>query len=166
MMFVSRAMAPEPRRCPASPISLTDCVKSVDFGNPLLRSAIEQAMREALGSECTLDVAVDEDILAFESNPDALRDVLATIARDARIALGGRGMLHLCVLNVFDRCGGTRDQVLIVLSFAARFDTAAHPAVDSGVRLAARLAAAIDAEYELLEDACNGTILSLLHAAE
>lgn len=166
MMFVSHATAPEAPRYPASPASFAGRAQAIDFGNPHLRSAIEHAMREALGSACTLDVIIDEDILAFESDAEALRDALAAIARDARIALGGRGVLHLCVLNVFDRCGGPRDQVLIVLSFAARFDTIAHPAAGSGPWLAARLAAAVDAEYEVLDNARNGTILSLLHAAE
>lgn len=165
MLLVSHAMAPETRYA-ASPSPCPARVQPIDFGNPQLRSAIEHAMREALGSACPLDVAIDEDILTFEGDVDALRDMLAALARDARRAMDGRGVLHLCVLNVFDRCGGPRDQVLIVLSFAARFDAGAHSAVGSGPWLAARFAAASDAEYERLDDARNGTTLSLLHAAE
>lgn len=147
----------------AGPNDANACARFVDFGDRESRLSIEGAMQGGLGDACTLDLDIDDDILAFPGDTDELRDILGAVAREARLTMADGGVLHLCALNVFDRCGGDRDQVMIVVSYTAARGDGLGIANGSGLGRATTFAATRNAESELSRDDRAETVLCLVH---
>lgn len=176
MMFLSHtSKAQQPRSIAFAGGTPAPCHPAplIDFGDPAMVSATERAIRGALGFDCTLELTIDTDIWAFRGDGGELCAILAAIVRDACAAMHERGTVYLGILNVFDRCGGDRDRVLMALScsharspISSRADRAARGVYQPGSALlrAMRFAAALDAECDLVGDEA-GMIFSLLHPA-
>lgn len=144
----------------------------IDFLDDTTVIEIEDSVRKAMGSGCAFDLSVDDDAWPVSGCETQLKDALVDIARDASAAMQGEGVLHMCVLNVFDRCGGDHDQVLLAISHAGDADhgragSAHAPAVRRsisapGVARAMKLAADSQAEFDLIGGPGEGTSISLL----
>lgn len=135
----------------------------VDFGDPQSVRSLKEALHGGLGSARTLDLSIDDDILTFPGDKNELWDILGAVASDARLAMADGGVLQMCALNVFDRCGGDHDQVMIVVSYAARRDHSSDIAMGVGLHRAMEFAATWNAESELILSEGDETTLCLVH---
>lgn len=151
--------------------------RRIDFLDTHMSEHIEDLLREALGPRIMLDLSIDPDAWPISGDRDGFEAMLEQFALDAHTAMGGDGVLHMCVLNVHDRCGGRHDEVLVALSDTGRATTEREGAGISDIRgwprgragagyrpgilLAERFAVENGAVFDMAGGPAAGTTMSL-----
>lgn len=92
----------------------------IDLADQATRGPLERSLQAVLGDGCGLEVAVDHDAWPFCGNCIEFEAAITELVRDAGREMCSPDVLRISVLNVYDRYGGSKDQVLVALSYLGR----------------------------------------------
>lgn len=143
----------------------------IDLVDRATRASLEHSLREALGNGCRLELTVDHDAWAFRGNGIEFAATIAELVRDAGRAMCSPDLVQLSVLNVYDRCGGSADRVLVALSYRGRAARSrpVRPdggqggwAAGGGIGQARRFAERVGADCMAVDHPVSGSTVSLL----